>query len=107
MISDVLFDASEDIKQYLTDPAFHGCYKGETERRIVGLLRHMRYVQWLLDSGDDDKISGMDLNELASAMGDKAISFAQTGNADDAWIAATVAAHWGIRALPEGLKPRC
>lgn len=99
MISDTLFDAGEEIKRYLTEPVFYRCYNDESRRKVTGLLRHMRYIQWHLDSGWEAR-TPEDAAAIAPLMGDKAIAFSQTGNSDDAWIAATAAAHWGRMALP-------
>lgn len=49
MISDVLFEAKEDIQRYLNDPVFAPCYV-ETRSEIEALLIAMERVQKILDS---------------------------------------------------------
>jgi hypothetical protein len=39
MISDVLFDAVQDIDRYLSDPVFNETYQGSLRTRIL-LVRH-------------------------------------------------------------------
>jgi hypothetical protein len=49
MISDVLFEAQESIKEYLKHPATKGCYTGKMLESIIDLLNKMSAIQTILD----------------------------------------------------------
>ena len=50
MISDVLFEALEDIAFYLDDPSYDDTYSGETRERILTVVSAMREVLRELDT---------------------------------------------------------
>jgi hypothetical protein len=49
MISDTLFEAREEIRTYLDDPAFAGTYEGAVRDKIETLVQMMEGVQRELD----------------------------------------------------------
>lgn len=56
MISDTLFEAAEEIRNYLTDATFRDAYQGETRARIDRLLDEMRALRLALDAPPDRKV---------------------------------------------------
>ncbi len=50
MISDVLSDAANGIRNYLADPAFARCYQGALRDEILRVLAHMDRVRQHLDT---------------------------------------------------------
>ncbi len=49
MISDVLVEACEQIKQYLDDPVFAGAYSGTVRDEIVRVVDEMDRLRGVLD----------------------------------------------------------
>lgn len=50
MISDVLADATDEIRSYLDDPAFRGVYVGEARAKVEAALVAMAAARELLDT---------------------------------------------------------
>lgn len=50
MVSDVLFDAVEDIKKYLVSETYKTVYHGDTRREIEILVAYMDSVREMLDT---------------------------------------------------------
>ncbi len=50
MISDVLFEAVEQIDQYLNDPGYDDMYSGDLRKRIMSLREKMDAVRVALDT---------------------------------------------------------
>jgi hypothetical protein len=49
MISDVLFEALDDIRGYLDDPAFAEMYSGELRAEVERVMREMEALRETLD----------------------------------------------------------
>lgn len=50
MISDVLFESVEEIRRYLSDPAFRQAYVGEDRKEIEALVAQMEGIRIKLDT---------------------------------------------------------
>ena len=50
MISDILYEASEDIRSYLDHPATRDCYQGKLREEIEALFIMLKELQYRLDA---------------------------------------------------------
>jgi len=49
-ISDVLFDAVEEINRYLDDPCYNNMYSGDLRKRIIAIRDAMESIRKELDT---------------------------------------------------------
>lgn len=50
MVSDVLFQAVQDLDHYLNDPVFANVYGGALRERLLRLRKEMQDIRMMLDS---------------------------------------------------------